>query len=94
MRAIARLLGQPPAELLHRVVQRPCDAAQLVVAVIETRRAEVAGAVALGDLRNGAHAAADPRRHDPGDGGRADHRQAERRERRGSMRLELLTDAR
>ena len=39
--AIARLFGQPAAELLHRVVQRAGDHAELVVA-------EIRGAAASG----------------------------------------------
>ena len=58
--AIARLLGEPAAELLHRVVERPRHRAELVVAEVEARRREVAAAVAPRDVGDAAHAPADP----------------------------------
>ena len=41
-RAIARLLAEPAADLLHRVVQRARHGAELVVAEAEVRRRQIA----------------------------------------------------
>ncbi len=78
---IARLLGELPSDHLHRVVQRPRDAAELVVSVVETGGREIAAAVAFRDAGDRAHAAAHARGDDPADRGRADEREGERRER-------------
>ena len=52
MRARSRACSrEPPAELLHRFVERPRDGAELVVAVAEARRREIAAAVALARRR-------------------------------------------
>ena len=90
LRAIARLLCQPPPELLHRAVERARHHAQLVVAVAEPRRPQVAGAVPLRDLRDAVNAAPHPSRDHPGDQRRADQRQAERQQRHVHDRLQLL----
>ena len=58
-RAIACLLAQPAADLLHRVVERPRHGAELVVAEAEPRRREVAPPVPLGDAGDQAHSGAD-----------------------------------
>ena len=50
--AVARLLAEPPAHFLHRVVQRPRDRPELVVAEVESWRRQVARAVACGDSRD------------------------------------------
>ena len=91
-RAVARLFGQPAAEILHRVVERPRCRAQLVVAVAETRRRQVAAAVAPRDLGDRPHAAADPPRHEPREPRREGQREAERDERQVHHRLQLLAD--
>ena len=44
-RAVARLLGQLAPDDLHRVVERPRDDAELVVAVVEARRRQIAAAI-------------------------------------------------
>ena len=81
-RAIARLLGEPASELLHRVVERARDGAELVVAVVEARRRQIAAAVAVGDAGDRRDAAADARREQPRD--RARRRAARRRARSAS----------
>ena len=55
--AIARLLGEAPRDVLHRLVQRPGDHAELVVAEVHARRRQVAAAVAVGEVGDDAHAA-------------------------------------
>ena len=45
-RAVARLLVEPSPELLHRLVQRPRDGAQFVVAEVQPRRRQIALPVA------------------------------------------------
>ncbi len=57
-RAVARLLGELPPDDLHRVVERPRHDAELIVAVVEPRRREIAAAIPVGDLGNGADPAA------------------------------------
>jgi hypothetical protein len=60
-RAIARLLAEPPSDLLHGFVQRPGDGAQLVVSEAEVRRRELAATIAVGDAGDETHAFADAR---------------------------------
>ena len=48
--AVSGELAQPPAELLHRLVERSRHLAELVVAVVQARRGQVAPAIAFGNL--------------------------------------------
>ncbi len=48
------------AELLDRLVERPRDGAELVVAEVEPARREVAGAIAPRDVGDAAHAVPEP----------------------------------
>ena len=55
MRARSRACSaEPAADLLHRVVERPRDGAELVVAEAEARRREIAAAIALAPRRRSA----------------------------------------
>ena len=89
---IARLLGELPSHDLYRIVQRPRDAPELVVSVVETGGREVAAAVAFRDAGDRAHAAAHARGDDPADRGRAAEREGERREDGRQHGAKLLTD--
>ena len=60
------------AELLHRLVERPRDGAELVVAVVERGRREVAAAYRSATLGDRAHAPADRRARAPRRAARAD----------------------
>ena len=81
-RAIARQLGEPASELLHLIVERPRDGAELVVAEVEPRRREVAGAIARGDVGDGAHAVAQAAAEHERDHAGTGQRQTQRRQRR------------
>ena len=82
------------AEFVHRVVQRPRDNPEFIVAVVEARRREVALPVALRHPGDGAHALADAARQDTRDYDAAEQCQAERGERGGEDAGELRLDAR
>ena len=72
------LLPELARDVLHRVVERPRDDAELVVAKPEPRRREIAAAVALGDAGDQPDAPSNPRREYPGDRRAAGEREAER----------------
>src|SRR6185436_13206636 len=58
-RAVPRLLLQPPADLLDRVVERPRDDTQLVGAIAEARRGEITAPIPVSDGCYLSHAVAD-----------------------------------
>ena len=91
-RAVARLPRELTADLLHRVVERARHRTELVVAVAEMRRRQVAARVAVGDAGDEPHAPADPRGEQPGDRDAADEREAKRGERRRQDGLQLVAD--
>ena len=91
---IAIQLGQAPAELLDRSVQGSRHDAQLVGAVVEAGRPQIAGAVAPGHFGDRAHARTDSSRHDPGNRRGPGERQAEREHGQPGDWLELASNAR
>ena len=82
-RAIARLLGELAADFLDRLVERPRDRAELVVAEVEARRRQVAAADS-GRATSAISRTRWPMRAEKiqAMAARADQREAERRQRR------------
>jgi hypothetical protein len=72
-RAIAGEFLEPATQFLHRLVECAGDHTDLVRAAVADRARQVAGTVAAGGGRDGAHPSADPGGHRPGQSERGQH---------------------
>ena len=88
--AVARQLRDPHGEVGDGLVERPGDGAELVVAVLEPARGEVAVTVAPRRIGDAAHPMSEPPRDHECHHDRGGQCQAERRQRRDENRLRLV----
>ena len=86
-----RQLRQPPAEILNRIVQHPRDGSQLVVAIIEPRWREIAGAVTPRDIGDKLHPLPNSSGNHPRNRRRSHEREPEGEQRGVHHGLKLLS---
>ena len=90
--AVARQIVDAASELLRRAVERPRHGAELVLAVVVRRPAEVAGGIPLRHRGDGFDAPRERRREEPRQHQRGHERGAERQRRGAADRGQLRVD--
>ena len=90
--AIARLLGKPSGDLVHRFVKRPRDVAQFVVAEIDSSRRQVPGPVTTGHGNDAVHPSSDPNGGSPRDERRSEECRSQRAKRCHQRRSKVRRD--